>query len=211
MKNIAVATMGGIIGVGLGILGSILFLKRKYKKAFDAKVDKLYKEWYGKDDTINTQPSAVEEQKPSTPDPTKTTSSLDTNTQPPSKEFSELIDYASMYKGTPDSAVAEVAERLAQSEAPAEKPEVTDGPVFITADEFESHSDITSLHLYYYSGNQTLINEEEEEFDPAMTYRMVGNLLQKAVANGESHVYIRNEKHRQEFEIVIYNTAYAKY
>lgn len=209
-KYIATA-IGTLVGAAVGVLATAGFFKKKFKKEFDAKVDKLYMDWYAKETgAVNEKPPVVETQEaePEPDQPTKASSSLDaSNTQQP-KEFSELVSYAAMYKSPENTAVSEVAERLAQQEAPAEKPQKPNGPIRITAEEYESDSSFTSMHLSYYAGNETLLNEDGEEIDAAMIFLMVGNLLQDAVYHGEKHIFIRNEKHGQEFEIVVYDTSY---
>lgn len=82
---------------------------------------------------------------------------------------------------------------------------VADSPYVIDEDEFDAKNGYDKESLYYYLGNHLLVNDQDEVVEPADAEIMLGH----GWDNTDLQVtYIRNEKIRTDYELVINQGIY---
>lgn len=90
----------------------------------------------------------------------------------------------------------------AEYEHPEDDDEVAENPYYIDEDEFDASNGYDKESLYWYKANNTLVNDSDEVLDDMDDVKvMIGT--EWASYDGYGVVYIRNEKLRTDYELVI--------
>lgn len=90
----------------------------------------------------------------------------------------------------------------AEYEHPEDDDEVAENPYYIDEDDFDASNGYDKESLYWYKANNTLVNDSDEVLDDMDDVKvMIGT--EWASYDGYGVVYIRNEKLRTDYELVI--------
>lgn len=85
-------------------------------------------------------------------------------------------------------------------------------PVIITEEEFnQSEFEFDQVSLTYYAGDDILADDKDQEMDPSSRNQLVGDHNLSAFADPDRTImYVRNLRHKTDFEIARSDGEYAK-
>lgn len=101
----------------------------------------------------------------------------------------------------------ELPRTAADYEHPEDDDEVAENPYYIDEDDFDATNGYDKESLYWYKGNNTLVNDSDEVIsDMDDVAIMIGT--EWASYKGYGVIYIRNEKLKTDYELVINTGEY---
>lgn len=187
-----------VLGAGVGALGSAYFFMKRAEKAIDAREDAiradyedLYALYTAKENYSSTnleKSSGEKTEKKSAP------------------QTKEPTDYTRFSKPDLNDVIKRAEEKLANEANPTEEDEPASklkGPRVIRTSEFGQDRSLDIEDLYYYTDDDVLANEDNEEIDEDTMVYMIGDGLDKFNyrTNNERYRYVRNEKYGKDYRI----------
>lgn len=131
----------------------------------------------------------------------------------------KAVDYTKYYSDGNGVVKEKVIEELGESEADLDaeeadkfgdvlgdglsEPSVTSDIEIISPEEYGGMAGYDYKELYFYVGNNCLVNEDEDEVIDDSGY-LLGNMLETSgfISNGEENIYIRNNRIGCDFEVI---------
>lgn len=188
---------GLVAGTGLGIVASMRYFKKKADERADAEIEGMQNYYEHIYSTLRDRKTAEElsenlgykESEPVEKEP-------EADAEEQKKITRESIMYEEMYK----------AQAKTQEESkPMTKPRYSlAGPKLIKAEDYGTDPAFDRMTLYYYTGNDVLINEEENPYEVEIAEYMIGDCLEKYnfKESSERSIYVRNAKYGCDYEII---------
>lgn len=187
-----------VLGAGVGALGSAYFFMKRAEKAIDAREDAiradyedLYALYTAKENYSSTNLEKSSGEK------------IEKKSAPQTKE---PTDYTRFSKPDLNDVIKRAEEKLANEANPTEEDEPASklkGPRVIKASEFGQDRTLDIEDLYYYTDDDILANEDDEEIDEDTMVYMIGDGLDKFSyrTNNERYRYVRNERYGKDYRI----------
>lgn len=210
------AAAGFVAGAGVGIVGSCIFLKKKYEKWANDQVEDVRQAFSKRLDEKEEATKLVESVKPTVEEVEKT----EPVTQDAAKAMRDIyagkkrVDpvLAGMPHTTTPAVDYTAYSRVTKAETddhPLDDQELK-GPTIISKEEYGTNLSLTTQELTYYMSDGILADEYENQIDNLL--QIVGGTFTRSgfTSNDDITIYIRNEEEGKDFKITKVWKSYAE-
>lgn len=210
------AAVGFVAGAGVGVVGSCIFLKKKYEKWANDQVEDVRQAFSKRFDEKEEASKPTEPVKPTVEEAEKT----EPVTQDAAKAMRDIyagnkrVDpvLAGMSHTTTPAVDYTAYSRVAKAETddhPLDDQELK-GPIVISKEEYGTNLSLTTQELTYYMSDGILADEYENQIDNLL--QIVGGTFTRSgfTSNDDITIYIRNEEEGKDFKITKVWKSYAE-
>ena len=187
---------GAIVGGGIGALIAARRLKKHYEEKVQNDIREI-REYYEYRTAVND--NGYSAKKP------------DKESLNQEKVAREKVDYT-QFSRKPENTqdiIRRAEEQLAEEEAPMEeyvpRKKSKTGPKLIREDQFGNNPALDRVVLHYYTEDDILTTDEDEEYSPESRSLLVGNWIERigfgSAGDTDDAMYIRNEDMRCDYKI----------
>lgn len=209
------AAVGFVAGAGVGIVGSCIFLKKRYEKWANDQVEDVRQAFSKRFGEKEEAPKPTEPVKPAVEEAEKT----EPTTQDAAKAMRDIyvgkkrVDPVLMGMSHTAPEVDYTAYSKVTKAEPDDHPlddQELKGPTIISKEEYGTNLSLTTQELTYYMSDGILADEYENQIDNLL--QIVGGTFTRSgfTSNDDITIYIRNEEEGKDFKITKVWKSYAE-